>query len=717
MPIPSGGLIHKYDLLDPACYPGSGTLITDTVGSLDLTTTGSPTYNATLGSLTWNANGVGAYSTPGQYANTTTNFTISIWVRINDASVSQLIFNNGNRAGAMSGYSSFFDGTGSDLVDFGGNNIWGMNSGSALAQDQWYNLTYTLNSGTNEAKIYINGVLSATTNNGSVSYGPNDFLALGGTGSSTGSPTLQNKASYAVVLIYNTTLNATQVLDIYNSYAYRFASSVAKFDFSNVASYPGSGGILYDLSGTGNTLTNPTLTGTFGGTGQSKYYSFAGGTDQFARTASAGFSGTTLYTASVFAWVRASNWNNPPQDSGYHYIMGWGDDVFPGGGHIGLAKQYSTTFYPPGQPGTMGSGYGVTFVPGGLTNNKWQHFGYVADGTNCTLYLDGVQVGQTPQTYNYVYGNTGPLAWVGNSAPPTTPFMSLGALAGGGYAPASNFDLAIGEWYNVGLGSTTVAQLYNSQKDRFIAPICSFDFSNATCFNGTGTAVNDLSAFNNDFTLDNTNYTFFTTYGGEILIDQTNTLVRAANLNNYAYGVSAYTVIIWMQQNSQGASNFNMFHVLQETGGTGSNNTIYFGTKPGAPGNMLFASDGSVNSDTAYDFPLNTWKMVAFTKQYGAPSADTHIYIDGVEIAQTWSGSSTINFTTGFPCHFDGVDPSLNFWNCDMTIGQIDIYPNYFEAADIVDYYINTEARYSAPAPPPFSNGVNGRTFGQGFAG
>ena len=111
------------------------------------------------------------------------------------------------------------------------------------------------------------------------------------------------------------------------------------FDFSNPSSYPGTGGTLYDLSGTGNTLTNPTLTGTFGGTGQSKYYEFAGGNDQFFKYATAGIAGTALFTASAFAWVKA-DWDFPAQDGGYHYIFGWGEDVAPGGGHLGIIKHH-----------------------------------------------------------------------------------------------------------------------------------------------------------------------------------------------------------------------------------------------------------------------------------------------------------------------------------------------------------------------------------------
>ena len=103
------------------------------------------------------------------------------------------------------------------------------------------------------------------------------------------------------------------------------------YDFSNVSSYSGTGQTLYDLSGTGNNLRNTNLTGTFGGTGQSKYYTFAGGADQFWRNNS-GIAGTQLFTASQFMWVKSTDWN----DTGNKCLAGWGEDIGAGGGQIAM---------------------------------------------------------------------------------------------------------------------------------------------------------------------------------------------------------------------------------------------------------------------------------------------------------------------------------------------------------------------------------------------
>ena len=260
MPIPSGGLIHKYDLLDPACYVHPGP-INDLVGTLDLSTNGFPTYDATFGALTWNGLGIGAYSNAGQYANITTTFTFSLWFKLNDGSVTQCVVNNGERTSAWSGYSLFKDAANS-LLDFGANFVWGGYHGSPnIDPTKWYNATYTFSGGT--LNFYLNGVLVGTsTGLGSPNaYGPNAYLAWGGNATAGfGAPQFQNKTSYGVVLYYNTALTGPEVLDIYDTYVNRFVPPTNNW-LSNNSSYPGSGTTVFDAGSYNQNLT-VNLTGT-----------------------------------------------------------------------------------------------------------------------------------------------------------------------------------------------------------------------------------------------------------------------------------------------------------------------------------------------------------------------------------------------------------------------------------------------------------------------
>jgi hypothetical protein len=234
----------------------------------------------------------------------------------------------------------------------------------------------------------------------------------------------------------------------------------ASFDFSNISSYPGTGNTLYDLSPLNNDLTNTGLAGTFGGTGQSKYYSFVGGSDQFYKNncSSDGFVAGKLYTASEFLWVRSSDWNV----TGNFCLAGWGDDIGPGGGQLSIWKNLASA--GPGLFGQMGSGVGGIKYPTNPTDNDWHHLGYVADGSGCTIYLDGTNIGSVPQTSIYPSG-TGITGYVGIVIP-IAPFMALGGLASAYYG-TGGFDLAIAEFFNTSLTGIEVGDLYNSQVSRF----------------------------------------------------------------------------------------------------------------------------------------------------------------------------------------------------------------------------------------------------------
>lgn len=237
------------------------------------------------------------------------------------------------------------------------------------------------------------------------------------------------------------------------------ANLIGSYDFSNTSSYPGSGTSLNDLSTSNNDLTNTTLTGTFSGSGQSKYYNFAGGADQFWRNNS-GLAVTQLYTASQFMWVRSSNWLG----SGNECLAAWGEDIGGGGGHVAMWKNISA-FGSPANWGMMGSACAATTFPGGLTANAWLHIGYVIDGTTAKLYLNGVQVNSVPQNL-YVGGSTGTTGFISNYYSPYLAPITLGGLYTNYYS-AGGFDLAIAEFYDVTLSGAEALELYNSQESRF----------------------------------------------------------------------------------------------------------------------------------------------------------------------------------------------------------------------------------------------------------
>jgi hypothetical protein len=235
------------------------------------------------------------------------------------------------------------------------------------------------------------------------------------------------------------------------------------FDFSDVSSYPGTGSTLFDLSAANNDLTNTTLSGTFGGTGQSKYYSFAGGADQFWRNNS-GITGTQLFTASHFMWVRSTDWN----DTGNKCLASWGEDIGAGGGVLSIWKNVAAYGGLTRAWGSMGSGVASTAFPTTLTANTWLHIGYTIDGTTAKLYIDGVEVGSVSQQFVWPSG-TGTTGFISNNTAPYYAPMTLGGLYSN-YYPASGFDVAVAEFYDVPLSGTQALELFNLQESRFFVP-------------------------------------------------------------------------------------------------------------------------------------------------------------------------------------------------------------------------------------------------------
>ncbi len=243
--------------------------------------------------------------------------------------------------------------------------------------------------------------------------------------------------------------------------------------------------------------------------------------------------------------------------------------------------------------------------------------------------------------------------------------------------------------------------------------IVSLDFGNATSFPGSGTTIFDLTTSGNNFQLQNTGYTYSTNFGGVITLPKTTGIFRNASLFDFAYGDDPLSIVIWMQLNETGIADYAGFHFFNDTGGAGSYNTIYFGTTPG--NNIFVEFSGGQKNNTTSPLSLNTWYMLAFTKQNNSTTAATEFYLNGSLLSMTGGDSTVVNLASGFPCKFNGNNNG-GFWDCVMTIGEISIYADHLNSTKISDYYNATSARYNPPPPPPPSIG-SGRQFGEGFNG
>jgi hypothetical protein len=666
-------LINKYDLLDPACYPGSGTVINDLVGTVDLGTNGSPTYDATNGSLTWNGLGVGAYSSAGSYVNITTTFTFSIWFKINDVSQVQLLINNGERTSSWSGYSDFITPTTGQL-DFGANYVWGgIHSCPNLDPTKWYNATYTFSGGT--LNFYINGALVSTvTGLGSPNaYGPNAYLALGGNATAFfGAPQYQNKASYGVVLFYNTALNSTQVNDIYLTYVDRFFPPIHEYDAADPASYPGSGPTFFDI---GSAPINLTINNaTFDSVNDS--FTLQGGSSSYIRSAEPVSIGIGTNNFSYQLWYQF-NGQSTINDCQLQ-VGSRGGSTFGGCNFAAVGGQLIVE-----APGV--SGWTTGFYP---TAGKWYLLSLTVNSSNLnTLYVNGVSFGTTTQAYN-------PLGAIASIAMgPAVTNLADGSLSG--YGALQIYDRVI--------SPAEITNYYNETEARFNPAVHAYDAADPSSYPGSGSTLSDIgtaTAINltiNDATFNATNDSF--TLDGTL-----SSYIRSANsLAGFDIGGNDFSVQYWFKYNAPTVTPpYSIFLQIGSRGGTFNGFTHFI-----AGGELNIGKPGIADYATGFYPTIDQWYQITMTVD---SSNDVILYVDSAS-----EYTDTISFVTPnniLAMGDNGIQSDQVF---DGSMGPLFLFDRVLSPAEITTYYNSTVARFFPP--PPAGGLVGGRTFGQGFAG
>jgi hypothetical protein len=225
------GLILNYDISNVSSYPGSGTTVTDLTGSSNATLYNSPTYTATGGGyLTFNGSNqyLGTNTALGSKlnpANTSTVISIFVWAypMDNGVIVSELGSTTPN-TGWHDSQIEMVAGTLKFSVWTGG--VQNLSSTISTPLNNWYYMGFTYN-GTNLVG-YVNGASAVTSstitrqtpyNNGG---GLGLFYAIAAVdGTSLGDGTAANMR-FGGMQVYNTALNASDVLQNYNAQKSRF---------------------------------------------------------------------------------------------------------------------------------------------------------------------------------------------------------------------------------------------------------------------------------------------------------------------------------------------------------------------------------------------------------------------------------------------------------------------------------------------------------------
>ena len=254
-------ITHRWDFSNVVSYPGSGTSVKNLTGTVNGTLYNSPTYKPELGGyMTFDGTNDYMELIGGNYAITlgdgNSPWTVNAWIRTtttaNGLGSGPILTNsNGGPVYSMLGVN---DGRMVYWVYPSNINSWKSFNGNITVTDgNWHLLTWVQNTGYS-MNMYVDGILDSTvspTNAGN--NNPVDRIG----GSFAGA---YFNGDIGEVQINTKAFDSADVIQQYTSTKLRYQipngpvknGLIMHWDPANINSYPGSGTVIYDLSGNGN---------------------------------------------------------------------------------------------------------------------------------------------------------------------------------------------------------------------------------------------------------------------------------------------------------------------------------------------------------------------------------------------------------------------------------------------------------------------------------
>ena len=328
------------------------------------------------------------------------------------------------------------------LAESGNSSILSNDTDLSSYMGQWINLVYTQDGTT--IRVYVNGVeidsVASTVWTGHLSTTPVCKI-----GYSVWSSNYLN-AGLGAINVYDRALTQTEITKNFAAKANRFQvprsivtdGLVLWLDAENPGSYPGSGNIVYDLSGNDNDFTHYTSGSASAPTISEGAFSFNGST-QYLNIDSGIFTLNQPYT--LYAFVKPTNLSSD-------------DQSFPlfnsyNGGTAGFWHHYDDN----GTVQWRNSGSTGTLSPGHeLSNGSWACTAITWDGSTITVYKNGVMI-------NYMSAG-------GHSF---SPEGRIGMLAYRSTSNDYNYNGLIANQllYTRALSATEIQQNFRVQRERF----------------------------------------------------------------------------------------------------------------------------------------------------------------------------------------------------------------------------------------------------------
>ena len=468
------GLLFHIDPSNSRCYSGSGNtiynLVNPSIGATFVGFTSNPVDNTEMRSIYFD--GVNDYiDIINSSSWTFTTISICLWFKKNSGSVFKGVVDKGrDNYGA---WSLCIDET-ANRVTFKVR-IGGVNRSVTTASN------YSFNGWTFIAGVYDGSTLSIYQNESlsssaaySGSIGTNAYsIRIGADNDGNCVNGLISSVS-----IYNKGLTAIEVLQNYNATRKKYYPDenivtnglILHIDPSKNTSYPGTGNTIYDLSGFGNTGTLSAGL-TFSSLNGGSIVNDAG--NKVLSYPSANFS-TNNFT--MEAWVSVKNY--PGTNAVFISNRGTSDN----GWLLDVTLNKKGRIFIQRDAGTS---YSLETISD-LGLNKWANLSVVRNGTNLSLYRDGIFQNSTTLPSNYdiqsAYANDYALRY----------FTSNGPLDG---------NISTIKYYNRALSVAEVQQNYNATKGRFLNAlppvsnglVLELDAGQRSSYPGTGNTWYDLS--------------------------------------------------------------------------------------------------------------------------------------------------------------------------------------------------------------------------------